>query len=368
MVVVLIALAGAVALTASEAARVGSKSMTDYAAFRSLYRNEHPEIEGVEVYNHRLHLFQRRREEVRQHNAQPGVTWIAAVNQFADYTDHEFRALLGHRRTGNSRSPVTSFVEVQSPAQLAQAVDWNMNLSTSAEAKDQGGCGSCWAVAAAGALETHAEIAGGHAEVSYEELVDCVENPEECGGQGGCQGATAELALGYVQKHGLGAKADYQGYQQGGDGTCKPPSNPVLTTQGFVRLPENKLQPLLEALATQGPVVVSADAGHWGFYSSGVFDNCDKDAVINHAILAMGYGTDQDLSLDYWLIRNSWGPDWGEHGHIRLLRHSDSDSYCGTDHNPLDGVGCKGGPAEMPVCGMCGVLSDSAYPTGTQVV
>merc|ERR1712129_575737 len=128
------------------------------------------------------------------------------------------------------------------------------------------------------------------------------------------------------------------------------------------------LQPMLEALATHGPVVVSADAGPWGSYSSGVFDSCKKDAVINHAILAMGYGTDSGLGKDYWLIRNSWGPQWGEGGYIRLLRHSEEGAFCGPDKKPLDGVGCKGGPATLPVCGMCGILSDSAYPTGVKVV
>merc|ERR1719150_1736469 len=108
-------------------------------------------------------------------------------------------------------------------------------------------------------------------------------------------GATSELAFDFVSKQALAAKADYKGYQTGsGEGECKIPENPVLSIEGFVRLPENKMQPLLEALATQGPVVVSADANPWGSYQSGVFDSCEKDAIIGHAILAMGYGNDAD--------------------------------------------------------------------------
>jgi C1A family cysteine protease len=34
----------------------------------------------------------------------------------------------------------------------------------------------------------------------------------------------------------------------------------------------------------------------------------------------VGYGTDEETGLDYWLIRNSWGPYWGEEGFIRLRR------------------------------------------------
>jgi len=144
----------------------------------------------------------------------------------------------------------------------------------------------------------------------------------------------------------------------------------MVTSDGFERLPENKLAPLLKAVATQGPVAVSVDAGEWSMYQNGIFDSCKQDATINHAVLLVGYGTDKKLGKDYFLIRNSWGPDWGENGFIRLQRHSSDEGsagYCGTDSNPLEGVGCKGGPAKIPVCGMCGVLSDSAYPKGVRV-
>ena len=40
---------------------------------------------------------------------------------------------------------------------------------------------------------------------------------------------------------------------------------------------------------------------------------------------------------------------------------------CKTDHNPASGTGCKGGPSEIQVCGLCGILSDSSYPTGTSL-
>merc|ERR1719330_1239086 len=321
-----------------------------------------------------MSLFERRSEEVKAHNSL-NRGWVKAVNKFADFTDEEFHGMLGHRLSQRGRSegaapPAYASSFLMLGDRLAETVDYRSTLNASLQVKDQGGCGSCWAVAVAGAMETHTEHhhKGPVPPVSFEQLVDCVENPDECGGKGGCTGATAELAMDYVSKHPLAAKSDYKGYQTGsGEGECKTPENPVISIEGFVRLSENKLQPLLEALATQGPVVVSADAGPWGAYSSGVFDSCDKDATINHAILAMGYGNDATLNADYWLIRNSWGADWGEGGFIRLLRHS-GDDYCGTDRKPLDGVGSKGGPATLPVCGMCGVLSDSAYPTGVALL
>lgn len=94
-------------------------------------------------------------------------------------------------------------------------------------------------------------------------------------------------------------------------------------------------------------------------YESGIFDGCGKDAIIDHAVTAMGYG--EENGNKFWLIQNSWGDDWGEAGHIRLHRH-DADEYCGMNTKPELGVACKGDTDPVPVCGMCGVLFDSVVP------
>ena len=64
-------------------------------------------------------------------------------------------------------------------------------------------------------------------------------------------------------------------------------------------------------------------------------------------------------------MRNSWSEDWGEDGYIRILRAVDAThETCGTDTDPDQGDGCKGGPSSIKVCGECAILSDSSYPTG----
>ncbi|CAK0896333.1 unnamed protein product [Prorocentrum cordatum] len=131
---------------------------------------------------------------------------------------------------------------------------------------------------------------------------------------------------------------------------------------GWETLPKNQYEPLARALAEKGPVAVSVAADkevvrlrvrHLQRLRQG-------DAVIDHAVTAIGYG-EQDDGHKYWLIQNSWGADWGEGGHIRLERH-DQDTYCGMNNDPQKGVACQGETDPVPVCGMCGVLFDSVVP------
>jgi len=354
-----------ISFTISLAVRVdrqGSENAFD--AFRRVV-GIHREYDEVDLQA-RMALFEQRLEEVKRHNAQPGVSWLAGINKFSDFTDSEYKALLGHRPIRRQAAPAesNSFLQLSPSKNTVETVDWR-TLTGTTSVKDQGACGSCWAVAAAGAMEMHGEIAGKAITVSHQQLVDCTPNPQSCGGTGGCDGATTELAFKYAVEKGLQAADDYQSH----DGTCSDSdttSHPALNIASFVTLPVNKQAPLEQALSDKGPVAVSVDAGSWGSYSSGVFDQCDKNAIINHAVLAMGFGTDSTLGK-YWLIRNSWGADWGEEGYVRLkkLDTDEGDAgNCGIDNKPLDGVGCVGGPDELPVCGMCGVLSDSAYPEG----
>ena len=72
----------------------------------------------------------------------------------------------------------------------------------------------------------------------------------------------------------------------------------------------------------------------------------------------VGYGTEQ--RGDYWIVRNSWGPAWGEKGFIRVARQLQPP--CGMDKHPEQGIGCKGGPSEVKVCGTCGIVFHTLRP------
>jgi cathepsin L len=196
-------------------------------------------------------------------------------------------------------------------------------------------------------------------------MISCIPNPEECGGQGGCRGATLELAMDWVLKN--GCKQEHEEPYQAQDGTCMKTvlATSVSTGQalgmvGWEKLQENAYEPLLLALQ-DGPVGVSVAAGDWFSYSHGIFNGCWKDTIIDHAVAMVAYGAENGVK--YWKIQNSWGPHWGESGYMRLVRkEDDGTNYCGIDAKPELGTGCKGGPSQVTVCGMCGILYDSVIP------
>mmetsp|Transcript_92720 Transcript_92720/g.261839 ORF Transcript_92720/g.261839 Transcript_92720/m.261839 type:complete len:396 (-) Transcript_92720:111-1298(-) len=336
--------------------------------------------EGTPEYELRRNIFESRADEVRVQNGRPGRLWTAGLNHLSDWTRDEFDQLLGWRRSGVKHALRRPSLLAFGSAKLSDSVDWR-NLTATRRIADQGGCGSCWANAASTVLEANYQIAwGSERTFSVQELVNCVENPKECGGQGGCAGATVELAMEYVLRSGLSTSSEvpYIGSEQ----VCSRPS--LLDTSGIGRignhydhnggvalgmkswatLPKNSALPLLVALM-RGPVAVSVGANYWSIYFAGVFDGCGADAIINHAVVAVGYGSDSGVK--YWTIQNSWGKSWGEDGYMRLLRvfdHGSSEQeQCGTDHDPSAGIACKPYPESDVVCGMCGILYDSVQPT-----
>jgi cathepsin L len=359
---------------------------------------------GSREYEDRRMLFESRVEDVERHNSNSARLWNKAINHLSDRTSQELSALRGLRviraKKQASAGIVTPhrqgahFLHQITKDVIPNEVSW-ANLTAIQADTDQDACGSCWAVATATMLRANSEINGYSRTFSAQELVDCVPNPHSCGGHGGCSGSTVELAMNWVMEKSL-ATSDDTPYN-GDDGTCKKATSYTggaqdgpsliagngdgilekmvsigvhgpnskqslgleLGLKGWERLPENEYEPLIRAVATKGPVAVAVAADLWSSYGSGILNGCDKNAVVDHAVVLIGYGVDATKdNTPYFLIKNSWGSKWGENGNIRIFRHTD-ERYCGTDNQPEVGTGCEGGPSSVEVCGSCGILYDS---------
>jgi len=348
--------------------------ITTFEEYHAAYSRDY--TPGSSEYDLRRGLFQQRYGDIQAQNSRSGRLWTAGLNHLTDRTDEELKSLRGWiHHTGGGGPAALIGERSQTYGEPAEAADWR-HLQSS-KIKDQGACGSCWAVATATMLELNYEIhMNATRSFSMQELVNCVPNPQECGGTGGCQGATVELAMTYTQANGLKTNeetpylamdmhchrhADLESAGIGG-GFHQRNSN-KFGLSGWSTLPSNKALPLMLSLM-EGPTAVSVGATEWMPYASGIFNGCAIDSVIDHAVLAVGYGVEEvsGQKTNYWTIQNSWGPNWGENGYIRLLRMESpeaDDAYCGTDARPEEGVACKPYPEKVTVCGMCGVLYDS---------
>jgi cathepsin L len=354
---------------------------TTFESFVQLHGRSYEK--GSQEYEMRRALYEQRAAAVEAHNSQTERLWTAGINKLADWTESELQSLRGWdgsvRPTSSGRSvrPHRAFLQQEDEddsESLPTEKMWS-DLSASRHVRNQGECGSCWAIATATVLEAHAEIYGHPRTFSAQQIVECTPNPRNCGGNGGCGGATAELAMDWIMKNGVAQEADVPYTARDGKCTSTVDSNPSLAMAqmfgrapsgaasfgmtGWETLPKNSYEPLVRALAERGPVAVSVAADSWFNYESGIFNGCGQDAVIDHAVTAIGYG--EDAGTKYWVIQNSWGADWGEAGHIRLERHPDG-KYCGMNNDPQKGVACQGENDPVPVCGMCGVLFDSVVP------
>jgi len=102
----------------------------------------------------------------------------------------------------------------------------------------------------------------------------------------------------------------------------------------YTHVTENNVDQMKAALATQ-PLAVSIEADKSVFqgYQSGVLDSKRCGKRLDHAVLAVGWGTDEASGLDYWLVKNSWDTTWGDQGYIKLAI-VDGAGICGVQKEP----------------------------------
>ena len=260
---------------------------------------------------------------------------------------------------------------------IPASLDWrDQNVIT--PVKNQGHCGSCWSFASTETIESHWAIKTGKLqELSEQFILDCTPNPNSCGGTGGCGGGTAELAYDRLKELGgipseweypyvsiLGNASKCHGLPLAKEAAHSGAVAAAANVTGYFHTTPNSYTDLISALQT-GPLAISVDASSWHNYAGGIYDGGNHtNPELDHLVQLVGYGTDSN-SNDYWIVRNSWTPQWGINGYI-LLKRADPNkgpaASCGIDINPLDGNGCTGGPPKVEVCGQSGVLYDGVYP------
>jgi len=242
------------------------------------------------------------------------------MNKYGDMMHFEFVSTMnGYKRNVTHPRRGSAYL---SPANVAlpPAVDWREEGYVT-EVKDQGQCGSCWSFSTTGALEgQHFRKTGKLVSLSEQNLIDCSTKY----GNNGCEGGLMDNAFDYIKEnHGIDTEDSYP--YEGKDLQCryKPRSKGAIDT-GFVDVvPAGSETHLKEAIATNGPVSVAIDASHesFQFYAKGVYDEVECSSQdLDHGVLAVGYGVTESGD-SYWIVKNSWGPTWGDRGFILMARN-----------------------------------------------
>ncbi|XP_025734452.1 cathepsin W isoform X5 [Callorhinus ursinus] len=284
-----------------------------------------------EEYARRLDIFARNLAHAQQLEAEDLGTAEFGVTPFSDLTEEEFGQLYGHQRmAGEAPSMGRKVGSEESGESLPSSCDWRRLKGIISPIRQQENCNCCWAMATAGNIEALWGIRYNQVvQVSVQELLDC----GRCGD--GCRGGFVwDAFITVLNNSGLASERDYP-FQ----GDVKPHKclakkyKKVAWIQDFIMLQDNE-KTIARYLATEGPITVTI--------------NMKLLQAVDHSVLLVGFGRSKSVggrraeggasqphprrSIPYWILKNSWGAEWGEEGYFRLHRGSNA---CGITKYPL---------------------------------
>ncbi|ELP90453.1 cysteine proteinase 2 precursor, putative [Entamoeba invadens IP1] len=206
--------------------------------------------------------------------------------------------------------------------------------------RNQGDCGGCYAFGSLSSLEGRLLMIGGNyktLDLSEEQIVQC----SLIEGNNGCWGGLGKRSFEYIKKNGVVQESDYP--YTAVDGKCLVDlTKKFATIGGYINVPSKDVNELKSALVG-GVVDVSIDARtvKLQLYKSGVYTdkNCKSEmSDLNHEVSAVGYGNEN--GQEYWIVKNSWGEEWGDKGFILMAIENNT----------------------------CGVATDALYPIDVNYV
>jgi cathepsin B len=250
-------------------------------------------------------------------NNDPKSTWVAEAvdkNMFANYSIEEIQATMGLRKYDRMQRQHGMHTGVRD---IPDSFDGRVKFgSCQFSIRNQANCGSCWAFGAAETLSTNLCVLGvGNVILSPQDLISCDKTNHAC------HGGTLPAAWDYMQEHGLGS--DSGDPYASGDGSCNNtcvPSCPARTSTKKCPVPYSTLNSDQEIQAA----VMAVGAVEVGFfvmadfmnYKGGIFHSNSKQTLGGHAVKIVGWGHEGETF--YWIVQNSWGPEWGENGFFRI--------------------------------------------------
>jgi len=223
---------------------------------------------------------------------------------------------------------------------LTQAIPNTLDLRPQlTQIEDQGQCGGCWAFSlTATNRDGHAIGGSDPGRLSQEWLIEHAKEAD------GCNGGDFDAADNLVAPKGepLWDKCEYSA----GSGKCsarlKAAPNSSISSWHMIgdQTDGPSALDIETEIATSGKpvsIAVAAGAGDWEKYAGGVYDGCVAGAPLDHMINIVGWDN-QGAAFDangnlppgkgVWILRNSWGPSWGENGYMRTAMTDANGARC----------------------------------------
>ncbi|SOV15517.1 falcipain 2' [Plasmodium sp. gorilla clade G2] len=277
----------------------------------------------------RFQVFLQNANKVNMHNNNKNSLYKKELNKFADLTYHEFKSkYLSLRPSKPLKGSKYLLDEINYEDVIKKykreenfdhaAYDWRLHSGVT-PVKDQKNCGSCWAFSSIGAVESQYAIRKNKLiTLSEQELVDCSFKNYGCNG-GLINNAFEDM----IELGGICPDDDYP-YVSDAPNLCNiDRCTEKYGIKNYLSVPDNKLK---EALRFLGPISISiAVSDDFPFYKEGIFDGECGDEL-NHAVILVGFGmkeivdplTKKAEKHYYYIIKNSWGDQWGERGFINI--------------------------------------------------
>ncbi|XP_072924895.1 cathepsin L2-like isoform X3 [Hemitrygon akajei] len=300
-----------------------------WTSWKSFHRKQYQE----ENINYRRMVWEKNMRYIEQHNLEHSMgkhSFTVGMNQFGDLTLEEFKQLrLNTDKRKEVENSTWKIFAQQENAQLPPHVDWRPKGYVT-PVKDQGQCGSCWAFSTTGVLEGQVfNKTGKLISLSEQYLMDCSRTV----GNAGCNGGSVMASFAFIKDQGIASEQSYPYVAKNGD--CKfEQSDIVATCKGVTQIRKDSEADLAAAVATVGPISAGIDAEHRSFmlYKSGIFYEPHCSTVdLDHGILVVGYGMENQKP--YWIVKNSWGSNWGNKGYVHMAK--DMDNNCGIASNAV---------------------------------
>uniref|UniRef100_A0A1A8GR76 Cathepsin K n=1 Tax=Nothobranchius korthausae TaxID=1143690 RepID=A0A1A8GR76_9TELE len=278
------------------------------------------EYNGLDEEGIRRAIWEKNMRMVEAHNQEAALgmhSYELGMNHLGDMTSEEVMEKMTGLLVPMNREQSFTMTLNDSVSKLPKSIDYRRKGMVSS-VKNQGSCGSCWAFSSAGALEGQlAKKTGQLIDLSPQNLVDCVKENDGCGG------GYMTNAFSYVKDNG-GIDSEEAYPYVGEEQPCRYSSSGMAAQcKGYVEVPKGNEHALAVALFKAGPVSVGIDATQPSFqlYRKGIYydANCNKEDI-NHAVLAVGFGV-SPKGKKYWIVKNSWGEEWGNNGYILMARN-----------------------------------------------